>query len=269
MKIAAVCTLRSEVHATKYPEEEIAKKASFGSAMAMHIQLKNWNLPDEIAYGTSKAHRSERWPGNKRRRQARRGGGDGRALPSAGNAVALFAPVMARLDDMFSSLTALDEAYKDERFEAVERYPYAAITDQDEVTHDNDVVLPLGATQSPSRISTELISAYVIADQPIDTLVETLHPEPGTIDRAKLDEKVERLKLIAGHVARLVRGGTIRRGHHTEELSSREQEAVPYYSNQLRAGVPEAEIKQTLLRWGLKRDDMPRIKNLGQNFLYQ
>jgi len=170
---------------------------------------------------------------------------------------------------MFSSLTALDEANKDERFEAVERYPDAAITDQDEVTHDNDVVLPLGATQSPSRISTELISAYVIADQPIDTLVETLHPEPGKIDRVKLDEKVEKLKLIAGHVAKLVRGGTIRRGHHTEELSSREQEAVRYYSNQLRAGVPEEEIKQTLLRWDLKRDDMPRIKNLGQNFLYQ
>ena len=45
MTIAAVCTLRSKVHATKYSEKEIAEKAGFGSAMAMHIQLENWNLP--------------------------------------------------------------------------------------------------------------------------------------------------------------------------------------------------------------------------------
>jgi hypothetical protein len=135
-------------------------------------------------------------------------------LPSAGNAVALFAPVMARLDDMFSSLTALDEAYKDERFEAVERYPYAAITDQDEVTHDNDVVLPLGVTQSPSRISLELISAYVIADQPIDRRGSGGHRGAGGGAEARV-----LLEAVRG----LTRGGNVERDKETEYLNRMRQ----------------------------------------------
>jgi hypothetical protein len=267
VKIAAVCTLRSGVSTTHYSEEEVAKKAGFGSAMAMHIQLEKWNLPNPIVYGTSTVHVGEKRPEDKRKRAARRGTTEVQHLPNAGGSVGLFAPVIARLDDLFSSLSALEEAYKDERFEAVERYQHAAITD-DEVAPGNDVVLPLGAKQSPSRILTELIAAYVIADQPVDALVDALHPEPGNIDRAKLGEKVEKLQLLAGHVAKLVRGGTIRRGHHTEELSSREQEAVRFYANQLHTGVAEEEIRRTLHKWGFKRSDIPRIKNLGQNFLY-
>jgi hypothetical protein len=240
-------------------EEYIAtQRLGFESAEHMYQQLKKWEWPDWAVY-----------PASLKQRKARRGSGDGRHLPPARGAIELFAPVVARLQDLFSSLTALDEAYKDERFEAVERYPGAAITENDEATHDSNVVLPLGATQSPSRISTELIAAYVIAEEPIEPLVEALHDKPDELDRAKLDKKVEHLRLLAGHVAKLVRGGKVRPGHNTEELSSRDQEAVRYYSNKLRAGVPEEEIQRTLVKWGFKRSDMLRIKNLGQNFLYR
>jgi hypothetical protein len=252
------------------PIDKLARKYELGSATALYHVLRQDGFPVcEVCGDYSKSLGHCEPPG--RKRKARRGGGEGRPLPAAEGAVELFAPVIARLQDLFSSLAVLEEAYQDERFEAVERYPHAAITGNDELSHEDDVVLPLGVTQNPSRISTDLIAAYVIAEKPIEPLVEVLHDKPGKIDRAKLDKKVAHLRLLAGHVATLVRGGIVRTGHHTEELSTREQEARRYYSNQLRAGVAEEEIQRTLLteRWGFKRADMPRIKNLGQNFLYR
>ena len=39
---------------------KVAKKVDLGSAMALHVRLEEWNLPDPIVYGTSTVHVGEK-----------------------------------------------------------------------------------------------------------------------------------------------------------------------------------------------------------------
>jgi hypothetical protein len=111
-----------------------------------------------------------------------------------------------------------------------------------------------------------LIAAYVIEDQPLDPLLEKLHPSTGNLDRQKLEEKVEALKLAARQVAKLVRGGTIRTGRQTEELTAREQAAVEYITSRLRSGVAESKIDQILQRQGFTRSEIRRLKKFRLDY---
>jgi hypothetical protein len=237
------------------PKEEDLEELGFGSAEAMKKQLENWDIPSWVTQGNYATERP------KRRRRARRSTDARTELPDASEAIPLFAPVVDALDGYISDLTVLRETYADERFEAVERYEMSAITDPAKnTTTYGPATLPLGARQSPPHALVALISAYVVEGKPLEPLLEVLHPSAKNGKRHQLDEKVAQLKLMAVHVAKLVRGGIVRTGHHTEELEPREQAAVEYITSQLRAGTPEPKIDETLLNRGFGRQEIRRLK---------
>ena len=75
-------------------EEEIAHKLKFGSAEAMHIQLKNWDLPDWLAAsGPANAEPSAAKPG----RRARNARGEAVELPPAHEARMSFHEALKKL----------------------------------------------------------------------------------------------------------------------------------------------------------------------------
>jgi hypothetical protein len=242
------------------PEDDIAADAGCESPRALYQQLAQDRFPVCRVCGATHVEEDHCKP-SKRRRRARRSTDTRTELPDASEAIPLFAPVVDALDGYISDLTVLRETYADERFEAVERYEMSAITDPAKnTTTYGPATLPLGARQSPPHALVALISAYVVEGKPLEPLLEVLHPSAKNVKQQQLDEKVAQLKLMAVHVAKLVRGGIVRTGHHTEELEPREQAAVEYITSQLRAGTPEPKIDETLLNRGFGRQEIRRLK---------
>jgi hypothetical protein len=200
-------------------------------------------------------------------RKARRGAGERQDLPSAAEAIPLFNSVVKALDSYLVDLTTLKEVYRDERFEAVDHYEVSALDDPEHnTTTYGPATIPLGAKLDPPHPLVALIAAYVIEDRPLDPLLEKLHSPTANLDRQQLDKKVETFKLVAHHVATLVRGGIVRRGQRTEELTAREQGAVEYITSRLRSGIPEPEIEQNLQRRGFTRSDIRRLKKFRLDY---
>jgi len=103
---------------------------------------------------------------------------------------------------------------------------------------------------------------YVLAGEPLDPLLDALHPDPSEAQLQRLHQAANELLHKAGQLATLVRGGIIRRGPSTGELSPQDQNAASYITNQLRQGVPEAEIRELLSKLGFSQQEITRLKNL-------
>jgi hypothetical protein len=243
------------------PEDEIAAEAKCESPSALYQQLAQDGFPVCRLCGATHVEEDHCKPS--KQRQARRGTGMRTELPDASEAIPLFAPVVKALDSYISDLTVLRETYADERFEAVERYEMSAITDPAKnTTSYGPATLPLGARQTPSHALVALISAYVVEGKPLEPLLEMLHPSPKNVKRQQLDGKVAQLKLMAAHVAKLMRGGIVRTGQHTDELEPREQAAAELITSLLSAGTPEARIDETLLNRGFSKQEIRRLKKI-------
>jgi len=182
------------------------------------------------------------------------------------------------------------EVYRDERFDTVSDYPNASATyaregfppgeEWDEkwrelcvkYGHDPSVdsfFLPSapittseGATRIPPEPLTQLIALYVLAGEPLEALLDALHPEPSEADRQRLHQAIEELWHKAGQLATLVRGGVIRRGPSTGDVSPREQTAARFISDQLSKGTPAEEIHAVLRKRGYSQQEITRLKNL-------
>jgi hypothetical protein len=245
-----------------YSEAQIASKFKVPSAPMLYRELNQQGFPVCEGCG-GYCGRNRLCEDCATKRNPQRGGGQGTQLPPASSAAHLFDPVIDTLD--LTDLGTLNQVYRDERFEVAEVFDMSATVDLDEgTTTFGRTVLPLGVTQTPAPLLTKLISLYVIAGEPLDRLLEVLHPRysaPLTREeKDKINEKAEKLVLLAGHVAKLVCGGRVRRGHHTEELSPFLQAAADYRNRRLREGVPEHEIEQILSK-RLKPGEINLIKN--------
>ena len=83
---------------------------------------------------------------------------------------------------------------------------------------------PAGLNRTPPKELAALIAAYVFSPdgltrRPLEPLLGVLHPDPAVADKAQLREKIEELEKVAGHVAMIVRGGTVKSGRPIEEVS--------------------------------------------------
>jgi hypothetical protein len=145
---------------------------------------------------------------------------------------------------------------------------------------DQRFVEPAGATQSPQEPLTTLIAVYVLSGLPLEPLLEILHFAPEDVDRAELKrhiegEKVRKrsksgrlstqhipgLKTKAAHVAKLVYGGSLRRGPSTGELPPRDQNIIWYIQQREEEGVPDDQIYRQLKdKRGLTRDEYARLR---------
>jgi len=197
-------------------------------------------------------------------RKARRGAGERQDLPSAAEAIPLFSSVVEALGSYLVDLTTLKEVYRDERFEAVDHYEVTALVDlENDITTYGQGTFPRGATQNPPHQLIALIAAYVIEGKPLDPLLEKLHPPRIDANQQRdLEKKVDNLRLVAQHVAKLVRGGVVRTGRHTGELTPREQAAADYITSKTRDGMSEADVDQTLLDRGFSKNEIYRLRRL-------
>jgi hypothetical protein len=245
-------------------DDQIAAK--FGRApQTLYAMLAQDGFPVCRTCGNTPAEQDHCKPLEKQRK-GRSSAGPRTGLPPAAEALPLFYPVVDAFNEYLLDLTTLKEVYGDERFEAVDHNEATALVDLEGNTSFGPTTVPLGARLDPPHPLVALIAAYVIEDQPLDPLLEKLLPSTAKLNRQKLDEKVEALKLAARQVAKLMRGGIVRTGRRTEELTAREHDAVEYITSRLRSGVPESEIDENLRRRGFIRSDIRRLKKFRLDF---
>jgi hypothetical protein len=273
-------------------EDQIAQSLDFGSPAALYQQLSQDGFPvcPECGETPVKPNHCKKNKG-RRQRQARRGTGQAIELPPAKNAEDMLRQAIERLQTDLLPLDSRREVYKDERFETVSDYPNASTTryrddfppgaEGDEewrklceekgqdpsLDHFFDSYAPIffaeGATQNPPSPLTELIAVYVLAGMPLEPLLNVLHPNLAELDQERLDQAVDELWHKAGQLATLARGGIIRRGPSTGELSLKEQNTASFITSQLRQGVSETEIVDLLRERGYSQQEITRLKNLN------
>jgi hypothetical protein len=288
LRYVQLCAARSHNRS----EDQIASDLGFGSPTALYQQLSQDGFPVCPVCGETpvKPHHCKKNKGQRQRR-AKRGSGQAIDLPPAKNAEDMLRRAVERLRSDLLPLDSRTEIYKDERFEAVSDYPGASTTwyrdifppgaEGDEewrklcekhgqnpgidhffAPHD-PIFFPEGVTQNPPSPLTELIATYVLASEPLEPLLEALHPNPAEVDEERLDQAVDELRHKAGQLATIVRGGIIRRGPSTEDLSLSEHNAASFITSQLRQGVPAAELRALLRERGYSQQEFTRLKNLN------
>jgi hypothetical protein len=260
---AMLCVMRKE---GTFSEEEVAERLEFGSAEAMYAQLTNWGLPEWLAYpsGSPKQeHREYREPpSGKRRRRARRGEAEAIALPPARYAAPLFKEALEELSAAIELLGARQEHLKDERF-------VATYTDTEVPTQPpSKGTFFYGAEQHPPEPLTTLIAMYALVeegnpDDPLKPLLAALHPKDWEPDQERLEQALNDLKHKAGQLATLVRGGRLRRGPSTEEISSQQHLVAWYIHHRREAGLLDEEILEGLSQLGINvtPEEMKRLGN--------
>lgn len=260
LRIGLLCELRRR----KVPEQEVAEKLQFGGVEAMHVQLANWGLPRWLI---GEAPSSESDKSERRARTTRK---EPVELPSAYDALPLFHRALQKLDWAIGDLENRKEYLQDGRFVAHESTgpAYSPKTGIEEGT----LTIPLGGQQTPLEPLPALIGAYVLADEPLEPLLEKLNRWPQSVDKEQIETLIEGektpkghtrgLKSIVGMIARGIRGGAIRPGPTTGEFSERIQNGV-WYSRQLaQRGLDPATISERLEEASFTREEISQIRKL-------
>jgi hypothetical protein len=74
----------------------------------------------------------------------------------------------------------------------------------------------------------EPIPSKVERETFLDELIDALHPDPPSVDRKKLQEYADKLRVCAQNLAVTVRGGKVRTGRRPEEISRMEMYEALY-----------------------------------------
>ncbi len=248
------------------PEEEIAKELEFGSVEAMHIQLANWGLPDWLSGATPKSSKPD-----KPTRRGQSTTEEPTELPPAHSAALLFNQALQKLNRAIGDLDKRKEYLQNGRFVAQEDtaqgdWPQKGI-------EDGTLTVPLGGQQMPLGPLPGLISAYILADEPLEPLLEKLNTRPETVDKEQIQALIEGkktskghvrgLKSIAGLIARGVRGGEIRGGPTTGEFSTKIQNGAWYRQQLAQRGFTAQAISERLKEAGFSPDEIAQVRNLN------
>lgn len=212
-------------------------------------------------------------------RRATQGRGEAQILPAPAAATNLFYEALRKLEREVAGLSHRRDHLKDGRFvaenvllgergEAWQRHSrgdmseedwqkyceeHGADSGRDQFDMPIDSVASAGVSQAPPEPLTRLIAVYVLSGYPVDLLLRKLHPNPEAVcpetakqlERHVADGKVG-LEKAARTVARLVRGGSVKRGRHTGELSPEEEDAKAYIEYRRQEGATDHEILQEL-----------------------
>jgi hypothetical protein len=298
--IAKLCMLRQKPAA--YSEEDIAEKLGFGSVEAMHTQLERWGVPEWMRRDPRRGDERAAEGPRKRRRQARGTGAAElpRAREALPLFEPMHEDIETALSRVFnirewyqggrfvarevipSSLGLWRDDYTDQEWAEL-----CAEHDQDPnvdffIVPDQTISLPEGATQTPHVELAKLIAAYIVLDKPLEPLLEALHPSPNAKVRDRLRTIVEGetrkvpskdgkirtqsiigIKTLLARATRLIRGGEISRGHHSEELTASEHLAAELIQGWRQTGASEQEIVEELRSRGFSKDDFARLDKIG------
>jgi hypothetical protein len=278
------CAYRGE----EREENWIAKELGYESPEGLYTQLSLDGFPVCTVCGETPVQADH----CKRRRKARKSTEEA-SLPSPQSAELNFRLALAWLEWDIESLPLFEERLQGERFVTTleepedeelllyrrmfyksdwehlcRLYGYDPAPDQLRVPAMGRIQ-PHGATRTPSRPLARLIAAYALVHEDLTALLDALHPDPTLADTKKLHEKVDELELAAGQLATLVRGGKVRRGPSTEEISMEEQRIAWAISRRREEGATDEKILRELAYLGhqaydrcLTKDDISRLGDL-------
>lgn len=126
----------------------------------------------------------------------------------------------------------------------------------------------MGATQIPPEALVRVIGAYALLGIPLDVLLDAFHPDPASVDaqtRERLEQAAQELRDKAGQLSTVARGGKIRRGPSTEEISPEELEAAYWMRRLQNDGVPVEDIPRVLKKYnvgGFSREKLSELRKL-------
>jgi hypothetical protein len=287
-----LCFLRGE---RRLSEDEIAEKAGFGSAYAMHQQLKVWGLT-----GLLLPEKDEEAPMLKvreadRERKARQGGGEAEDLPPAADASDLFRIAIERLKTDLHYTNHLNEVLRDGRFEATfniqEELMLASEYVRDEVSPEiweelcaehgkdpasTDLLTVTRETRHvggvypwPTMHLVRLIAAYLISARSwrdVEVLLERLHPKSRKPNREQINKYLtgnEGLLPTMKKLAQVVRGKTVKRGLNVEGEDLFHHVAGDFIRRAREQGMSEEEITRVLREeYKLPEDEISRLQNI-------
>lgn len=283
LRYVNLCVYRKQRH----EEKQIAKKLGCGSPEELYEQLNKDGFPICTVCGETPAR-----PDHCKRKRKARQSTEEVQLPRPQSAWALFLVALAWLEEDIESLRLYEEHLQGERFVTMLDEPEEELLFHRRMFYESDweqicevygldpafgsfhvdgtgKKQPSGATQTPSRPLTRLIIAYVLVYEDLKPLLSALHPDPISVDKKKLSEKVEQLELVAGQLATIVRGGTLRRGPSTEEISTGEQLIAWEISRQREEGVSDEQILREIAYMGylpygrrLTKEDVSQLGGL-------
>lgn len=285
-RVAYVCVLRGDGN---YSEEEIAKKAGFGSAEAMHTQLGNWGLSGLLP---KRAEGSGKQP---KQKKPKAGSHDpGTELPRPVAATALFEEAINALREIVEDLEHYRLVRKDGHFINTHVYhdpvyfPRSSFTPaqwtelcevqgQDPNSRgfmDTDAAIkdPTGGGKYPPRPLVNLIAVYALLEQDMRSLLQALHPDPSSVDGTRIsgllyknkhDHGRDGLVRTAEQLAELVCGGDGRRGSPGGYLSAREQNVACSITDYREQGWSDEKICEYYASLGLSRKRVLELGHLG------
>jgi len=283
--LEAVATLAVLQLRGQYSEEKARQKLGFGSVGAMRQQLKSWKIANWLAGETP----AEEVQSRKRKAQGQRWGeGEATELPAALDAAALLMKGLRELQERADNLWRRKEYLKEGRFVAggtargaivyrresmpADEWQFCCqmygkdpdTTDVFNIPHEFNV--PLGGESSPPAGLPALIAAYVLAGEPIEPLIDNLHPNPSSIDAERLECVIEQLNLSTNQLARLVRGGKVKRGPLPEGVPPAEHGAARDIQKLREQGKTDKDILEHLRLnpslSDLTQEDVRRLGNL-------
>jgi hypothetical protein len=108
------------------------------------------------------------------------------------------------------------------------------------------ILAPAGAAPVPPEPLTRLVGAYALSGEPIEPLLEALHPAPEEIDRERLAQALEEQRKKTGQLSALVRGGKLRTGPPAEDLDPLRHAMTVYIHRRKNEGVSYDQIVEEL-----------------------
>ncbi len=285
-----------------HSEEEIAAKARFDSVEHMQWQLERWGLPEWLVREDLAVEGPRPASPSASVRRAR-GSGPAKQLPPASNAAPLFREKLEMLLRATEELKYRKEKLQGGRFiqssvntgpvsfsrglMSDEQWRYVCEVlglgpDAEETMHFGGATWSIGGgSAAPAEPLPALIGAYLLAGGEVEPLVQALHLDAESTGWEKIRKRIEDKKgprtedgivAIAQQLARLIRGGELKRGRDPAELPSHEVNLASRITELREQGWTDEDIYRKLrqmpnsfaqeLSWG----EFQRLANLEQRF---
>lgn len=286
-------------------DQEIAARLEFGSPEALYHRLFHdgypvcpecGGRPDECSHGTTSSEsKDSAKPKERKERKPRAGDGRPKALPPVAGATDLFREALNKLVQEVEELEHRRETYAGGRFVAADVYSGSVFlsrtdvgdeawrelvknhgaerVDEDELfIPDGRMKEPAGGDAVPGWPLPALIAAYLLAGEPLEPLLEVLHPAPEDADRGKLRTYVEGrkkpdgrdgLEVLSQQVAALIRGSGRSRGTPPPALTQTEQNVACSVTDYRKQGLSDEEIVKKFAHTGITIRDVRRLGDFG------
>jgi hypothetical protein len=156
----------------------------------------------------------------------------------------------------------VDLEYLEEELQGGNRFIGTSIEEDFDVREGPDAaIVAEGGRPYPYRGLVVLIATYALLYGKVGPLIEVLHPDPASIDQNSLDKinrVVKDLHTQAQRLAKWVRGGVVKGGRLTEELSLTEQRDAWEINRLKEQGLSDEEVRKKMPRLSVEE-----IKWLG------